>query len=469
MRDSGRLSNQPMKDPGETICALSTPPGRSGVAVVRVSGPATRRLISRIFQPKNSIDPLPARRATLGRIVDPRDGTEIDEGIATFFAGPHSYTGEDLCELGLHGNPVLVFALLDALCSEGARLAEPGEFTLRAFLNGRMDLAQAEAVRDIIEASTRYQAQVAARQRSGELAREIGPVKQALIDIIVNLESAVEFAEELLSVKPREELQRKVEETRALLRRWIASFRQGRVIRDGFSLAVVGRPNVGKSSLFNALLARERSIVTEIAGTTRDLVSEYTSIGGIPVHLRDTAGICESASALEKLGIERSMQAIADSDAVLLVADLSRPPSEEDWEMSRRLGESRAIVVMNKADLCSRWTADDIDKLAAGRPWLEVSAREMTGIDRLRSLLLEQLLGPSQPDGLLVTNLRHCRSLEEAEQALGRAEQALAAGLSEEFALVDLHTGLQKLGSITGETGVEDILSEMFSQFCVGK
>lgn len=414
---------------------------------------------------------MPFRRAMLGRVVDPRSGSELDEVIATCFQGPHSYTGEDLCEFSMHGSPVLIASLLECLCGSGARLAEPGEFTMRAFLRGRMDLTQAEAVRDIIDASTLYQAQIAARQRDGALAKEMRPVKQLLIDIVVQLESAVEFVEENLPLESRDAVMKKLENARLQLARWVESYRIGKVIRDGFSMALVGRPNVGKSSLFNALLAQDRSIVTEIPGTTRDLVSEFTSIGGIPVRLIDTAGIHDSEHIVERLGIDRSMQAIADADAVILVVDMSRPLSPEDSELKERLQEFRCITAMNKSDLPACWTTAEKSRFANAGERAEVSAKTMAGIEGLRTLILEKILGEAgmNQDGILVTNLRHCRKLESANEHLERASVALRDGLSEEFALFDLHAALQKLGEITGETGVEDLLTEIFSRFCIGK
>ena len=460
-----------MRDLTDTICALSTPPGRSGIAVVRLSGPQTFSLVRRVFLTGSDYEKLPARRAVLGRVVDPRNGSEMDETIATCFQSGHSYTGEDMCEFSLHGSPVLISALLDCLCALGARLAEPGEFTMRAYLHGRIDLTQAEAVRDIIAATTLYQAQIAARQRSGSLSQQLQPLKESLIDSIVHLESTVEFADEELPVAARESILNRLEDLRGQLNDWIKTFRRGRIIRDGFSLAIVGGPNVGKSSLFNALLAQNRSIVAETPGTTRDLVSEVTNLGGVPVRLLDTAGIHNSDSYIEKLGIDRSLQAIADADAVLHVADTSRPLSNQDLALEERLRGIHSIAVMNKSDLPSCWSLQERNEFAGGRSRAEVSAKTLSGVDSLRSMILDHILGPAgmTQDGILVTNLRHCRNLEDAEQGLARAAAALREGLSEEFALTDLHQGLQKLGEITGETGVEDLLSEIFSQFCVGK
>jgi tRNA modification GTPase len=334
-----------------------------------------------------------------------------------------------------------------------------------------MDLTQAEAVRDIIDATTMFQAQVAARQRSGELGQRLQAAKRILVDIVVNLESAVEFVEEDLPLDSREQLAQKLGHLQNELRAWIESFRQGRIVRDGFAMAVVGRPNVGKSSVFNALLAQERSIVTDRPGTTRDLVSEFTNIGGIPVRLLDTAGIHDSQDHIEKLGIDRSLQAMVDADIILLVLDTSRKQSRQDLVLKSRLDSLPCIAVMNKADLASRWPAKARRVFSGDWPQVEVSAKTGSGIDALRSAILSRVLGTARAgrDGFMVTNLRHCHSLEAGEQHLNRAADALREGLSEEFVLADLHGALRELGTITGETQIEDLLGEIFSRFCIGK
>ncbi len=455
----------------DTICALSTAPGRAGIAVVRVSGAHSAELLRTLFRSKATADAVIPRQATLGSIVDPGTGEELDEALATFFPAPHSYTGEDVVEFSLHGSPVLVSALLDELCARGARLAEPGEFTLRAFLNQRMDLSQAEAVADIIESTTLYQVQVAARQRSGELAHRLAPVKARLTDVIVQLESTVEFVEEDLPLDTREVLALKLESIRDELGGWIASYRRGRIVHDGFRIAIIGRPNVGKSSIFNALLSRERSIVTEIPGTTRDLVSDSTHIHGIPVHLVDTAGVRTSADKVEQLGVGRSMQAIADADAILLVVDTSRSGAMEDRDLKEQLQGLSCIAVMNKSDLVSCWAWNEKTAYAGDWPWIEVSARTGQNIDKLRALIMQHLFGGTgvDRDSILVTHLRHCQCLEAALQSLESACKALRSGLPEEFALFDLRRTLQDLGAITGETRAEDLLGAIFSRFCVGK
>jgi tRNA modification GTPase len=459
-----------MKDFADTICAQSTPLGRSGIAIVRMSGPQCLAIFRGTFRAKLTGDAIPSRRALLGQILDPRDGSMIDEAIGTFFPSPHSYTGEDMAEFSLHGSPVLVAVLLDCLCYRGARLAEPGEFTMRAFLHGKIDLTQAEAVQDIIGATTLYQAQVAERQRSGELAQQMRSVKERLIDIIVNLESAIEFAESELPVASREILIGKIDLIRQALREWINSYRRGRIVKEGFNMALIGRPNVGKSSVFNALLAKDRSIVAEVPGTTRDLVSEYTNLGGIPIHLVDTAGIRQSSDHVEKMGIDRSIQAMAEANAILLVVDASRPRSKHDLILKEKLGELSCIVVMNKSDLPAHWSLEEKGEYAGELPVVDVSAKTGSGIEELRAAILSGILGSSaRQEGILITNLRHCHNLEETEKNLERGAATLLKGLSEEFALMDLHAGLQKLGEITGETHVEDLLDQIFSKFCIGK
>jgi tRNA modification GTPase len=460
-----------MKDLMDTICALSTPPGRSGIAVVRISGPLSFTLLHQIFTAKRQYDVLPARRAMLGRIRNPLSGFEIDEAIAIGFSAPGTYTGEDMVEFSLHGSPVLIAELLDCLHSLGARLAEPGEFTMRAFLRGRLDLTQAEAVNDIIDATTLYQAQVAAKQHKGALAQELKPIKEIIIEIIVNLESAVEFVEENLPLASRDALAQQLGQLQEKLKEWIESYRRGRIIKEGFSLAIIGRPNVGKSSLFNALLAQDRSIVAEMPGTTRDLISEYVNIGGIPVRLQDTAGIQDAYDHIEKQGIDRSFKAIAEADAILLAIDASDAYAEQDYVLRQQLSSFSCMVVMNKVDLARRWSNEEKEKFADGWPVVEVSAKTGLGISDLRNSILSRLLGAGgvQQETIMITNLRHVHNVETAQKHFEQAANALREGMSEEFPLMHLHSGLKKLGEITGETSAEDLLTEIFSRFCIGK
>jgi tRNA modification GTPase len=460
-----------MIDLNDTICALSSAPGRSGIALIRLSGPACFDIVDRIFAPAHGGSRAVTRRAVLGRIIDPADGSELDQALVTQFQAPHSYTGEDVAEISVHGSPVVVAHLLEFLCGEGARLAEPGEFTMRAFLHGRMNLAEAEAVRDVIEANTRYQLQVANRQRSGEFSRQLEEVKERLIRVVADLETAVEFVEEDLVLETREALTARLEGIAGELGRWAASFRRGRIVREGFSLAIAGRPNVGKSSLFNALLAEERAIVTEIPGTTRDLISETVAIEGIPVRLIDTAGMREGQDPIEQIGVERSRRIMADVDAILLVVDASCPRSREDLRARHSLNAYAGIIAFNKFDLSAAWSGDEMAEFAETWPFIAVSAKTGAGVEALSRAVHEHFAGPAgqERDGLLVTNLRHYQCLVEAREGVEAAIGAVRGGLSEEFALVDLHRGLKKLGEITGEIRMDSILDQIFSRFCIGK
>jgi tRNA modification GTPase len=460
-----------MKNIEDTVCALSTPPGHSGIALIRLSGGQSHEIVEKVFQPKTNHKPPMHRFAVIGSIIDYISGEELDEGVVTCYRAPNSYTGEDMAEFSIHGNPAIINALLELLCSLGARLAEPGEFTLRAFLNQKMDLTQAEAVHDIISAKTIYQAQIAGRQRSGNLALQLRATKELLIDIIVNLESAIEFADQELTIDSRAEILKKMDAIDANLRQWIDSYRRGRIIHDGIRMAIIGRPNVGKSSLFNRLLEQNRSIVTDIPGTTRDTVSEYMSLKGVPIHLLDTAGIHRSEDAIEKMGIERSEQAISEADIILFVVDSGREASELDFDIKKGMPSSRVILVFNKCDLPCRWLEEEKQKLSEDGPFLEVSSKTGMGMDDLRSYIMDTVLGKDglPVDGILVTNLRHCQALEQAAIYLKRAACSHKESLSEEFVLFDLHKCLECLGEITGETHVEDLLDAIFSKFCIGK
>jgi tRNA modification GTPase len=455
----------------DSICALSTPPGRSGIAVVRLSGIGCQEIVKKVFIANNTSRIAKPRIAVVGKIFDTKNGDELDEAVVTCFRAPNSYTGEDMAEFSIHGNPAIIAALLDTLYSLGARLAEPGEFTMRAFLNGKMDLTQAEAVHDIIAAKTLFQAQVAGRQRSGRLAEQIRSIKEILFDIVVNLESAIEFVEEDLNTDSINDLEMRIDQTRSLIFEWIDSYRKGRIIQDGIRMAVIGRPNVGKSSLFNKLLAQNRSIVTDIPGTTRDTISEYTSIKGIPVQLMDTAGIHSSENIIETMGMERSLQAISDADVILFVVDTSREPAEHDLILRSQIFSTSCFVIFNKSDLQCLWSDEDKTKFSGDWKFLEVSAKTGKGINDLLSRIMGKMLGEKESslDGILITNLRHCHALENAEKHLERATITLKKGLSEEFVLMDLRKSLVYLGEITGETNIEDLLTAIFSKFCIGK
>jgi tRNA modification GTPase len=348
----------------DTIVAIATPPGRGGIGIVRLAGPDAKKIALPMLRLKRDLEP---GHAVFGELIEPADacvGTDlrpvqaeqgsaerIDEVVVTYFAKPHSYTTDDIVEVSAHGSPVVLHHIVELAMARGARLAEPGEFTMRAFLNGRIDLTQAEAVRDLIESQTLYQAKVAAQQLEGALSRRLQPIKQKLVELIATLEAGIDFAEDDISVLPADQILQRIAIVRAPLEELAASFAYGKIVHEGLTLAIVGRPNVGKSSLFNRLVERERAIVTATPGTTRDLVSETVAIAGIPVKLVDTAGIRRALDEAESIGIRKSMEALADADLVLVVLDSSQPLVDEDQQLLSQVEGRPAIVVHNKCDL----------------------------------------------------------------------------------------------------------------------
>jgi tRNA modification GTPase len=425
--------------------------------MVRISGRDALLLASRILEGPKNWQP---RHAHLSALTD-REGHTIDQVIAVFFQAPHSYTAEDMLEITCHGSPVVLHHALERAVDAGARPAEPGEFTLRAFLNGRIDLPSAEAVRDLIDATTLYQARIAAQQAGGSVSRRLVPVKEQLLELIALLEAGIDFAEDDVSIAPAAEILHRlarVQETVHLLRE---SFRYGSLVRTGLSLAIVGRPNVGKSSLFNRLLEQDRAIVTAIPGTTRDLVSEITSIGGIPLKLYDTAGIRETSELVETLGMERSYQAMAEADLTLVVADASAPLRDEDEVLLSRAGtQGRYLAVANKCDLATG---------PAG--WMAVSALTGEGIPELREAILAAVapVGAFGEGSGFITSLRHAELLAECSQFLEKAASAVQAAIPHEMLLLDLYAALRPIDAITGATTADDILNRIFSTFCIGK
>jgi tRNA modification GTPase len=441
----------------DTIVAISTPPGRGGLGVVRVSGADAAKIASGILQGA-TLEPW---RASLAELVD-SEGRTVDQVVVTFFQAPRSYTAEDLVEISCHGSPVVLRHAVERALASGARLAEPGEFTLRAFLRGRIDLPQAEAVRDLIDATTLYQARIAAQQAGGSVSRRIAPLKEQLLELIALLEAGIDFAEDDVSVASPAEILRRLAPVREGIRRLAESFQYGAMVREGVTLAIVGRPNVGKSSLFNRLLEQDRAIVTNIPGTTRDLVSETAAISGIPVKLYDTAGIRESAELVESLGIERSYQAMADSDLALVAVDLSQPLDQQDRALIARAGKGRHLVVGNKADLAHGPLPDSA---------VAVSALTGEGIGRLRELILEAIAphGAFEQETGFITSLRHEQLLRESLSYLGKAAAAVESAIPHEMLLLDLYGALRPIDGITGATTADDILNRIFSTFCIGK
>ena len=447
----------------ETIAAVSTPPGRGGIGIVRLSGPHALEIASALLTMRN---PLTHARALFAEIHDPETRHKLDEAIVTYFSRPNSYTGEDLIEIAAHGSPVILEMLMRLALQRGARLARPGEFTERAFLSGRIDLMQAEAVRDLIESQTLYQARIAAEQMGGALSRRIQPAKQALVELIALLEAGIDFAEDDVDVTPGAEIVTRIDTIIADLDKLARSFEHGRLVHSGLTLAIVGRPNVGKSSLFNRLVERERAIVTAMPGTTRDLVTERVSLGGIPVELVDTAGLRESADEAESIGIQKSREALADADLVLVVLEAGIPLREDEAALIRSLEGRPALVARNKSDL-DPGTGTALDREP---PAIPTSALTGDGIADLRSALLEMIHSPSsESEGGMLTSLRHHEAVAAALVSLASARTAVDAKIPHEMLLLDLYSSLRQLDSLTGETTADDILNRIFSTFCIGK
>jgi tRNA modification GTPase len=487
----------------DTIVAIATPAGRGGIGVVRLAGPEARAIAQPMLSLSRELEPARAQHCDLiepgSLALSGQDGAEprhhttttptrIDEVVVTYFAKPHSYTTDDIVEISAHGSPVVLRHIVELALARGARLAEPGEFTMRAFLNGRLDLTQAEGVRDLIDSQTLFQAKVAAQQLDGALSNRLKPIKQKLIDLIALLEAGIDFAEDDISVAPDATILDRIAKIKIPLEQLAASFTYGKIVHQGLTLAIVGRPNVGKSSLFNRLVERERAIVTAQPGTTRDLVSETVAIGGIPVELVDTAGIRRALDEAESIGIKKSMEALADADLVLVVIDKTQLPDEEDTELLRQVEGRPAIVVENKSDLLS---VDGNDSCGDGRlarssragpgrvspaesnspPHISTSALTGEGIPALRAAILNHVAGDSvtQQESGFLTSVRHEKLVNDALTALDAATTAVALRVPHEMLLLDLYASLRPLDEITGVTTTDDILNLIFSTFCIGK
>ena len=451
-----------MSDP---IVALATPTGRSGIGVIRLSGTDALSIAGTLTNDA-AFSPAP-RIAYLKRLIDPVDANVIDEAIVTFFKGPHSFTGEDVVEISCHGSPVVLRRVIDICLSLDARLADPGEFSLRGLANGRMNLAEAEAIRDLIDAQTTAAARQAVRQMSGELSLSLQPVKDDLLDAIVVLESALEFVEDDLPTVENEKLQRKLAQTAEALRAIANTYKSGHLIREGLRVAIVGRPNVGKSSLFNALVGSDRAIITDIAGTTRDQIHERFTIGDIPISLIDTAGLRETTDVVESIGVGRAKATMADSDLVIVVLDAREPAAEEDRAIIDSVEGLNFIVAANKVDKMQNRQLAGVHSLI---DTVLISAKTGEGLDDLRAAMIRPFsTDDASSTGFLITDARHydlfVRAGAELEQSIGQLQEKL----SEEIVLIGLHNALRYLGEVTGETTTEDMLTRIFSTFCIGK
>ena len=454
----------------ETIAAISTAYGEGGIGIIRISGPDSLRILRRVFVCKS----IKSRRMTFGRIADPENGEVIDEVLAVYMKGPATYTGEDVVEINCHGSTVSLRKTLALVLREGARMAEPGEFTKRAFLNGRMDLSQAEAVIDLIKAKADASYDAALSQMEGELSKRVQGIRAKLLDILVDLTVNIDYPDEDIEQLTYEKLLAGIGDVEQEISGLLATAGTGRMIREGIRVAIVGRPNVGKSSLMNGLLRQSRAIVTEIPGTTRDTIEEAVSIRNIPVYLVDTAGIRQTDDIVEKIGIEKTKEAFNNADLIIVIVDGSAPLTEEDEDILKRLEGRRSLVLLNKSDLGNAVTPRDIEILTGKSPnsdVIETCLLKGEGVTEIEDRIEELVYGGqlTQKDSVMVNNVRHEELLRKALQAAEDARTITTAGEALDIIEIDVRQCYDWLGEIIGETVSDEVLDEVFSRFCLGK
>lgn len=456
----------------QTISAIATAPGEGGIGIIRLSGAQALTIAVRLFkgQPQQVAD-FKSHRAYYGQICDPKTHDVIDEAIVLYMKAPHSYTCEDVVEIQCHGGMKPLENILALTLREGARLAEPGEFTKRAFLNGRLDLTQAQAVIDVIRAKTDASLKMAVGHLGGEFSGRIKEIRHTILGLIAHLEAAIDFPEDDIDDVVIDDVKRKVDDIQIQLGEMLATAKTGRVLRDGLETAIIGRPNVGKSSLLNALLQTKRAIVTEIPGTTRDVIEEYANIGGVPLRIIDTAGIRNTDDVVEKIGVEKSRDYIQRADLILLLLDAAAALSEEDREILTLIRTKKAIVLVNKCDLTPKLCIDEVQQLLDGQPIISISAKQGDGLDNLAAMIHDMVYEGvvAQGEGAFVSNVRQAELLRQAQCKLEEVVKTIELDMAADFVVIDLRAVWEKLGEITGETVGDDIIDQIFSQFCIGK
>jgi len=456
----------------ETIAAISTPFGESGIGIVRISGSLAESIARKLFKPKKDQSYFISHRFHYGEILDTGGGNPVDEVLVVLMKSPRTYTREDIVEIHCHGGYLVLQKVLELVLKEGARMALPGEFTKRAFLNGRIDLTQAEAVIDLIKAKTQASLEIANQQLRGWLYREMAELKAQLIEHLALIEAHIDFPEEEIEPIVFGELKRDLDKIIRQMEEWIASYEEGKIFREGISCAIVGKTNVGKSSLLNVLLKEERAIVTPIPGTTRDVIEEVLNIYGIPVRLMDTAGLRKPADSIEQEGVRRTKERVAHSDFVLLMLDGSRGLDGDDLEIFREINGKKRVVIINKNDLPLKLSLEDIGRRFDKDPVVLISALRNEGIDDLKMSIYTSLVHRdvrATPEHLIVANVRHKTILSQARNNLSKAIEGLEEGTSLEFIAFEIRSALDVLGELVGETPTEEVLNRIFERFCIGK
>ena len=454
----------------DTIAAIATPPGEGGIAVIRISGADAENIATKIFaraQGKNGR--LASHRLYHGEIHEPQSNSMVDDVLLTIMRKPRSYTGEDVVEIHCHGGAFLSHKILGLALSQGARQAEPGEFTKRAFLNGKMDLSQAEAVLDLIRARTDKASELALTQARGELSKWVHGLREELLDILVQVEAAIDFPEEEIELLKRPDVIQKMRNLRSEVLDIISTYEWGRLFREGARVCICGRPNVGKSSLLNALVGQERVIVTPVPGTTRDVIEEAINLDGLPVVLWDTAGLRETDDQIEQMGVNLSRQYLEKADALIVVLDGSTKLTQDDKVLLRNVEAKKVLIAVNKDDLPQTLSPEDLSRFSDPRTIVRVSAKSGEGINVLQKKLRDLVIDCEREPAMVLTNLRHRNALLRGETALRHAETTLGEGYAAEFVAVDLNETRDALGEIIGTVSNEDILERIFSNFCIGK
>ena len=453
----------------DTIAAIATPMGEGGIGIVRLSGPLCPEIAGRVFKRK-AAGPWESHRLYYGHVVDPETGMIVDESLCVLMKAPRSYTREDVLEIHCHGGSLATQEVMELVLREGARLAEPGEFTKRAFLNGRIDLTQAEAVIDLIRAKTSAGQVAASEQLTGRLYSVLMEAKKNLSSVLVHLEAYIDFPEEDIELSTKEGFLKALTEVSTLLNKLVSSYEEGRIYRDGLTTVIVGRPNVGKSSLLNQLLKEKRAIVTSVPGTTRDVIEEYMNIKGIPLRLADTAGIRETEDLVEIEGVKLARETLGRADIILFVLDGSQPFSDDDRLLAKILKEKMVIIVINKSDLPKRVTGEEIGELLIDKPVVYISAEKGEGVEDLHEAIFKAAVHGKEPSGgLLITRTRHRDILQKGIVAVDASIQGINGDASPEFISIDLRAALNSIEDIVGETTPDDILNRIFSEFCIGK
>ena len=454
----------------DTIAAIATAPGEGGIGIIRISGENSKSVLEKIFKPANPAS-LENRKMAYGNIVDPTTEKIVDEVLCVYMKSPKTYTMEDVVEINCHGGMVPLRKTLELVLSNGARIAEPGEFTKRAFLNGRLDLSQAEAVIDLIKAKTDRTFDVALNQLEGVFSGTIKEIRKKLVDILVSLTVNIDYPDEDIEQITYEKLGLDLSNVLDDIEKLLSSADTGRIIREGLAVSIIGKPNVGKSSLMNSLLKETRAIVTEIPGTTRDTIEENISIKGIPVKLTDTAGIRETSDVIEKIGIEKSKESFNQADLVIFILDSSRELEDEDLEIMDLINPEKTIILLNKIDLIQKIKKEEILEKMPGVTLIETSMAKRMGIDEIEKKIVDLVYGGkiSQNNNVMVTNVRHKDILEKSRQSISDAINMINLHEALEFIEIDVNSAYESLGEIIGETVQDDIINEVFARFCLGK